>query len=290
MDDLKPFRDFRSCVAPPSEDAEQLARARLASAIAGAQTRDRGTLRVLRRRPGRTVLAFVALAAATVAALFVGAPWKSSPGFLERAQAALTAPAGTVLHLKWQSTTTAAEYSCTVTYPASELWIDQTPPRKYRGHIGYVPPLSQDPRTVACGNAGPVEVEGTLDTQDRGPIGNSDEPRYGGPSDLVAAMHAAIGDGRAHDEGETELDGRTVGRIRVDPPADCFVPGCERNRSYVYVDPETYYPVQAEGSGGDFVLRDGTVIPRDVVTRYLTYEYLPGTPANRALAGVEPGG
>ena len=189
--------------------------------------------------------------------------------------------------MKWQLTTTSAEYSCTVTHPPSEMWIDQMPPRRYRGRLGYVPPFSQDPRTVACESAGPVEVGGTLDKQEKGPIGPSDQPRYGGPPDLVAALRGAISDGRAHDEGETELGGRTVRRIRVDPPDDCdFVPGCERDRIYMYVDPETFRPVQAESSGADFVLRDGTVLRHDAVTRYLTYEYLPGSPANRALADI----
>jgi hypothetical protein len=286
LDELNLFRDFRRGVAAPSEASQRQAFAQLTSAIEGQHARRPAVPRLIRQRPGRYALAFAALAGATLAALFVSTPWKSSPGFLERAQAALTPPAGTVLHMKWQSTTSAAEYSCTVTHPASEMWIDQIPPRRYRGRVGYVPPLSQDPRTVACGSAGPVEVGGTLDTQETGPIGPSDQPRYGGPPDLVAALRGAISDGRAHDEGETELGGRTVRRIRVDPPDDCFVPGCERDRIYMYVDPETFRPVQAESSGADFVLLDGTVVRRDGVTRYLTYEYLPGTPANRALADI----
>ncbi|OFW74847.1 MAG: hypothetical protein A2Y55_05700 [Actinobacteria bacterium RBG_16_68_12] len=102
----------------------------------------------------------------------------------------------------------------------------------------------------------------------------------------MAELRGAISDGRAHDEGKTELSGRTVERIRIDPPDDCFVPGCESEPSYLYVDPETFYPVQGEFSGPDFVLLDGTVLRREGVTRYLTYEYLPGTPANRALADI----
>lgn len=286
MDELDLFRDFRRRVAAPSEAAQRRAIARLTSAIEGQHGRGTAVLRPIRQRPGRTALAFAALAGAIAAALFVSTPWKSSPGFLERAQAALTPPAGTVLHMKWQLTTSSAEYSCTVTHPPSEVWIDQLPPRRYRGRIGYVPPLSQDPRTVACESVGPVEVGGTLDTQEKGPIGPSDQPRYGGPPDLVAELRGAISDGRAHDEGKTELGGRTVERIRIDPPDDCFVPGCESEPSYLYVDPETFYPVQGEFSGPDFVLLDGTVLRREGVTRYLTYEYLPGTPANRALADI----
>jgi len=283
MDELDLFRDFRRRVTAPSGDAQRRASALLASAIERQHGRGIRIPRLIRQRPGRTGLAFAALAGATAAALFVSTPWKSSPGFLERAQAALTPPAGTVLHMKWQSTATAADSSCTVTHPPSEVWIDQMPPRRYRGRLGYVPPDSQDPRTLACGSAAPLEVGGTLDTQEEGP---SSEPRFAGPPDLVAMLRGAISDGRAHDEGTTELGGRTVERIRVDPPDDCFVPGCERDRIYWYVDPETFYPVQAEFSGGSFVLLDGTVVRVHSVTRWLTYEYLPGTPANRALADI----
>jgi hypothetical protein len=42
-------------------------------------------------------------------ALLLTAPWSSSPGFLQRAEAALTPPAGTVLHMKWQLTTTSTD-------------------------------------------------------------------------------------------------------------------------------------------------------------------------------------
>ena len=282
MDDLDLFREFRRGVAAPSGDAQRRASARLTSAIEGRHARGTGVARLIRQRPGRTALAFAALAGVTAAALFVSTPWKSSPGFLERAQAALTPPAGTVLHMRWQATSSSAEYSCTVTHPVGEMWIDQAPPHRYRGRLG-LPPLSQDPRRLACGSVTPREVGGTLDTQVPGPSG---EPRYAGPPDPAAMLRQAISDGRAHDEGKTELDGRTVERIRVDPPDDCFVPGCERDRIYLYVDPETFYPVQAEFTGGAFVLLDGTVVRVDNVTRWLTYEYLPGTPANRALADI----
>jgi hypothetical protein len=187
--------------------------------------------------------------------------------------------------MKWQTTASAADSSCTVTHPPSEVWIDQVPPRRYRGRLGHTPPHPRDadPRTLACASGGPLEVRGTLDTQEDGP---SSEPRFGGPPDLVAMLREAISDGRAHDEGTTELGVRTVERIRVDAPRDCFVRGCERDLSYWYVDPETFYPVQAEFSGGDFELLDGTVVRVHSVTRWLTYEYLPGTPANRALADI----
>ena len=53
-------------------------------------------------RRGYIVIACAALVGVSAIALFVSAPWKASPGFLERAQAALAPPAGTVLHMKWE--------------------------------------------------------------------------------------------------------------------------------------------------------------------------------------------
>jgi hypothetical protein len=55
-----------------------------------------------------------------IAALFVDAPWRSSPGFLDRAQAALTPPAGSVVHMKWDVTRTSPEFGCTLTIGPNE--------------------------------------------------------------------------------------------------------------------------------------------------------------------------
>ncbi len=60
--------------------------------------------------------------------------------------------------------------------------------------------------------------------------------------DDVAPLREALAGGRAHDEGQVELDGRVVERIRVD-----LVPG---DRRYFYVDPETFVPVRVEGPPG----------------------------------------
>jgi len=287
MDELDLFREFRRGVAAPSGDAQRRASARLASAIERQHGRGTWVPRLIRQRPGRIALAFAALAGATAAALFVSAPWKSSPGFLERAQAALTPPAGTVLHVKYEWTrTTSGDSSCTITDPI-EMWVDQTPPHRYRGLLN----VSRDP----CASGTPREGGGTLDTQETLEFVPPDTLRsselgYFGPPDPVAALQQAISDGRAHYDGKTELDGRTVARIRVDGPPDCPVavfPGCERDPDYVYVDPETFYPVQAESPHGYAIPSPGDPLVRfHSVLRWLTYEYLPGTPANRALADI----
>jgi hypothetical protein len=250
------------------------------------------------------VLALAALATAVGTALFVSAPWKTSPGFLERAQAALTAPAGTILHMKWESGLNSIDPTCTITRgpgaaklrealpvvpPGAvegrvisvwiargphEAWIDQTPPHRFR-MIKAWPNGSGE-----CGPAGVTrrEMGGDLDsgmelyfvppdTLAIWPLGTG-----GRPPDPVTELRKAISAGRAHLEGSTQVDGRTLERIRIDFPSECFDrdAGCA---SYAYVDPETFNLVRTERHG--------------IIDRYLTFEYLPRTAANAALANIE---
>lgn len=86
-------------------DAIAVARTELESAIGREPARRRAS----RRRRRFVALAVAALAGAASAALFVSTPWKSSRGFLERAQAALTPPAGSILHERWKTTWTSSE-------------------------------------------------------------------------------------------------------------------------------------------------------------------------------------
>jgi hypothetical protein len=94
----------------------------------------------------------------------------------------------------------------------------------------------------------------------------------GRPPDPAADLRKAISAGRAHLEGRTQIDGRTVERIRIDFPSECFDwdAGCA---SYAYVDPDTFNFVRTERHG--------------MIDRYLTFEYLPRTAANVALANIE---
>jgi hypothetical protein len=305
MAELDGFRDFRSGVAAPSEDARRRAAARLQGAIEGKHEHGRGTMLLVRRRPGRIVLALAALAGVVVTALFVSAPWKNSPGFLERAQAALTPPAGTILHMRWESGLYSIDPACTITrgwhaelpeplpgavesLPGAvtrliyswiargphEAWIDQTPPHRFR-MIKAWPNGSGE-----CGPAGVTrsEMGGDLDsgmelyfvppdTLAVWPLGTG-----GRPPDPVTELRKAISAGRAHLDGSTQLDGRTVERIRIDFPSECFDrdAGCA---SYAYVDPETFNLVRTERHG--------------IIDRYLTFEYLPRTAVNVALANIE---
>ena len=240
----------------------------------------------------RILLAAAALAVAAVVALLVTSPWSSS-GFLERAEAALTPPAGTILHLKWELTATSTDPACTVRHGPSEMWIDQTPPHRFRVLMDTLPSVdaaSTDSRGLVCSNWTGDEIGGAFDTGER--------LRFEPPSTLrplsgqfyhsldpVQALRDSLSAGAAHDEGTTQVDGRMLRRIRVDPGSDCPVPACPREPFYWFVDPETFHPVRGEGAGGLSQPNEGFV-PLHVVVRYLEYAYLPRTPANLALADI----
>jgi hypothetical protein len=214
-------------------------------------------------------LVVAAVAGAAAAALFVGSPWGTSPGFLERAQAAVAPRPGTVLHFKVVMTENRAE--CRVTHPAVEYWVDLTPPHSYRA--------LEVKQTDICSAGTSIEI---------GAVGDSREPTvvFRPPNTLATTLEwpndpdldhdpwgnvrQAIDEGTAHHVGRTVLDGRPVERIRVDCDHARF-PNCDPIDAYV--DPETYLPVRTV-AGGRFV------------QDFVTYEYLPGTAANRALADI----
>ena len=251
-------------------------------------------LRRIRKRPGYIVLAAAALAAAAASALFVSTPWNNSPGVLERAQAALTPPAGTILHEMWEMTSISTDPACTVTRGPSEIWIDQEPPHRYRVLLNEFPPEPPlDPRAIVCSKGTASELGGTFDPHCSA-TGCEPSLRFTPPNRLshqlilfrfdtgefVTRIREGIAAGRVHDEGKTQLGGRTVERIRGEPPPACRVPGCPREPTYLYVDPETFYPVEIHSYGDIAGLRF------QIVIRYLTYEYLPRTVANLALTDI----
>ena len=242
-------------------------------------------LRAVRNRPGRTLVAFAAVAGAAVAALFVSTPWQSSPrlGFLEEVHAALTPPAGAVLHYKVVGTQNTGE--CKVTQPPIEYWQDLTPPYSYRGFE-----VQQDD---ICTAGYSIEVGGEAhspkpllrflppDTLTASHI--QYDPDIG--PDPMADLRQAIGDGFAHREGRTVLDdGRTVELIRQDCDLVKF-PLC-LDPIYWYVDPETFKPVRRLSGPGLRPGPGGSCSAPCWTTDYVTYEYLDGTPANRALADI----
>jgi hypothetical protein len=275
----------------PTDDAQRWASAR---ATDGEHEQGSGALRRIGKRPRYIVLAVAALATAAAAALFLTTPWSNSPGVLERVQAALAPQAGMILHEKWEMTSISTDPACMVTRGPSEIWIDQEPPHRYRVLLNDLPPEPPlDPRALVCSSGTAFELGGTFDPHCSA-TGCEPSLRFTppntlshqqisfrfSPGDFATELREWISAGRAHDEGKTQLDGRTVERIRIDPPTSCLVPGCPREPTYLYVDPETFYPVEIHGYGSIAGLWF------QVVERYLTCEYLPRTAANLALTDI----
>jgi hypothetical protein len=307
MDELDLFREFRSGVAAPSEEAQRQASARLAQAMGdearratnpdGQQTLANRLLRLIRTQPRSSALALATLVAAAAAALFLSTPWKDSPGFLARAEAALTPTSGTVLHMKWETTSTWTRPYCTVIRGQGEVWVDGASPHTYRLLLNDLPDPA-DPRTLGC-SRGTSEYGGTYrstQTLQFVPPNRLSVAQWGFRFALDPAgdLREAISAGKAHDEGKTQLDGRTVERIRTDPPPPpCpYCPSDHPGLAYAYVDPETFYPVeivathyQVEIVGGPGGSSYSHVGIRDV-TRFQAVEYLPRTVANLALTDI----
>jgi hypothetical protein len=245
--------------------------------------RGAGALRAVRRRPGRVMLAVAAVAGAGAAALFVSSPWKGSPGFLEQVQAAIAPRVGTVLHMKLVMSQNRP--GCKVTHPAIEAWVDLSPPYNLRAF--------EVKQTDPCKAGTSIEIgasasrKRTLVFRPPNSLESTVEWPYdpGLKPDPYGGLRQAIDDGTAHLQGRTVLeDGQVVERVRIDCGDDAISPGCEPR--YWYVDPETFLPVRTLSGPG---LRPGpgaTCRAECYVQDFLAYEYLPGTPANRALADI----
>jgi hypothetical protein len=253
-------------------------------------------LPAVRTRPGRTMLAVAAITAAAAAALFVSSPWKTAPGFLEEVQAkaavqaALTPPPGRILHVKWDHIFTSEDPACTST-SRHEFWIDTTPPHRYRAIVPLPPgPANADPGRLPCVKVTRAEVGGDLGKPNLRFVPPNrlvvDRPLYFSSvgQDPWAFALEKISEGRAHREGSTtQLDGRTVERVRFDPPTSCPAPAaghCPTEPEYGYFDPETLSLL-----AWDYA-RDPMFPQWRNRERYLAYEYLPRTDDNLALTDI----
>jgi hypothetical protein len=250
--------------------------------LAAAERQDRQDAVPAERRPVRTrvprprlLVTSAALAIAAGVALFVTAPWGGgSPDFLAKAQAALTPPAGTVLHEKWQDTVTSTDPACTATR-VHEIWVEETLPHRYRALVD-LPGLPGD--SSLCTSAKTVEIGGTLDSRQTLRFVppntlSATGPTLQFPSDPVQMLRDALSAGKAVDEGQTRLDGRTVERIRIGDTS-------------VYVDPQSFYPVEAYGPVV-FQVPGRPAVVLQSVSHVLAYDYLPGTSANLALTNIQ---
>jgi hypothetical protein len=271
----------------------------------------------VRRR--RLLLASGALSIAAMVALLFAAPWGSSPTFLERAEAALTPPPDTILHMKWEVTSSATDPACSATRGPNEIWVDQAAAHRYRAVLDDPPPAGADPRSLACANGTWREVGGIVDpacsSAEQANCTTQDTLEFDAPNTLTVAplqfvlppdpvtmLREAISAGNAHHEGKTQLRGRTVERIRIDLPSAplfeptvCAFPSCAVG--HVYVDPATFHPIEMHGPtmyvmpppDGGVLIPPSAITPLariDVVDRYLTFEYLPRTEANLALTDI----
>ena len=169
--------------------------------------------------------------------------------------------------------------------PRRRVWVDLTPPHNWRAFDVDQTDICKAGTSIEIGrdrdSGKPTLVfvpPNTLATTPEWPDAFLDPDPYGG-------IRQAIEDGTAHVQGRTVLEnGQVVERIRIDCGDDAITPGCEPR--YWYVDPETFLPVRTLAGPG---LRPG---PGASCTApcfsgdFLAYEYLPGTPANRALADI----
>jgi hypothetical protein len=241
------------------------------------------------RRRGWLMLAAATLVIAAAASLLSTAPWSTSSSFVERAEAALRPPGGTILHQKWVVTTTSVAYGCTVRHRPNESWLDQVPPHRYRLLLNVPPPPATSRLALACGNPKGPELGGTLDSwttlEFAPPNTLLTRSRIGLPIDPVADLRHRLAAGTAHEAGRTTTWGRTVERIRIDPEPGCASRSCSWEPFEWWVDPKTLQPVGMAGIGG--IREPGRhVIRLRIVGRFLAYEYLPRTAENLALTDI----
>lgn len=205
-------------------------------------------------RPRRLALLGVGVAATValaVALTSVSTPVSSADAaILHNVVAALSPPAGTILHEK-----------ATVTLPGkapmlSELWAQADAPRAYRVIKG-------GQEVTWSGTAYSIyNAESNTIAVDSPPV--SRQPSHG-PADVAAALRALVQSGAATVAGSTSTDGVAAYKLTVSGSPDQFLNGT------AYVAKSDFHPLLIETTTDS-----GT-------TSYQTYEYLPATQANLKL-------
>jgi len=123
--------------------------------------------------------------------------------------------------MKAEMTFTSTDPACTVTRGPTEFWIDQARPYRYRALNAYLPPdpPATDLRALVCSPGPRAELGGDAERTLVFVPPNTlrDAPGLLGLSsgDTVAGLRDAISGGSAHHDGEAQIDGRTVARIRL---------------------------------------------------------------------------
>jgi hypothetical protein len=232
-----------------------------------------------RSRRNRLLASGAILSVAAPAVLVFTAPWSNSPNFLARANAALTLK-GRVLYMKSETTSTSTDPPCTITLGPDEIWIDQTPPYRFRAlsMIPNAPSWNTDARVLACASGTRTEVGGPL---------NGRVVRFVPPNTLedvapVPHLHPSTGprSGAARSDphrtcARRRQDNAPWAHGRTDPhrpprPPNCAIP-CPRWPTYVYVDPDRFHPVEIR-SLNDIDLDNVNVVRVKLVTRYLRFD------------------
>ncbi len=172
-----------------------------------------------------------------------------------------------------------------------EIWVDERPPYRYRA-IKNLPAASAGDLPASPCSTWTGEIGGTLGNGSLRFVAPNTLAATGivfeGPVDPVKTLRDALSAGKAVDEGRTRVGGQTVERIRIEGcgfEASGAGPACPGESSYAYVDRRTFRPIEMDGHAV-FNAPSRPAVVVHSVSRFLTYEYLPATAANRALANI----
>lgn len=224
-----------------------------------------------RRRSGIRAAALAAAALIATAVVVVGGPFGrgSSASAVERAQAVVAGSDGEILHVV--AVTTLTGPGGVTDRSRSEMWQRNAPPYDHR-EIGFGADGTSG-RELGSAQGRPQYYDPSTDTLHT----TSPEAPVFEPSGLngeitgqglVEKMRALLKKGAAHEDGHVTVDGRDAIRIVADALT-------------IVVDAETYQPIEWQFDGPAAGGRYDTS-----TTRIETYEWLPDTPANRALVSV----
>ncbi len=244
-----------------------------------------------RRSRRRVLLLSVAVAAAAAVALAAAAPWRGGPTILDRATAAISAPAhGQTLY---ESITIGPLARPGGGVIRVHVWLDGASPHRFR--VTYDGPQSPGDVGGTLGGVtglGYAISDGVLDpVAFYHPISQAD-------LDPAAFIKKALTSGRAQLEGSTKIRGREVVRIRLSSRhSGQLVP-----IAVYYADARTYQPVRiimlkttrpdpyllGFPLGGISLSPDRPSIglAHSLACDFAEYRYLESTPANHKLANI----